>query len=118
MTSTHPPTHHLPVLRRVVLTPQNVCQLRGLREKGVDAASLTSASASQARAAAVINDLQGRCSGGDGAGASEDYRGGIGAAEGDGEGGARPRTKLLYVTPEKLAKSGSLTTTLRGLASR
>eukprot|EP00904_Undaria_pinnatifida_P002966 jgi/Undpi1/12670/HiC_scaffold_6.g02338.m1 len=93
-------------------------QLRGLREKGVDAASLTSASASQARAAAVINDLQGRCSGGDGAGASEDYRGGIGAAEGDGEGGARPRTKLLYVTPEKLAKSGSLTTTLRRLASR
>ncbi|CAM9873191.1 unnamed protein product, partial [Laminaria digitata] len=93
-------------------------QLRGLHEKGVEAASLTSASASQARAAAVMNDLLGSGSGGrdDGAG---DYRGGSGAGAGGGaRGGAGPRTKLLYVTPEKLAKSGSLTSALRTLASR
>lgn len=66
-----------------------------------------------------MNDLQG--SGGrndDGAGGFEDYRGGSGAGTGAGRGEAGPRTKLLYVTPEKLAKSGSLAATLKTLASR
>ena len=72
-----------------------------------------------------MNDLLGSGGGGGGrnddvAGTLEDYRGGSGVAgAGAGRGGgAAPRTKLLYVTPEKLAKSGSLTAALKALASR
>lgn len=70
-----------------------------------------------------MGDLLGSGGGGrnnGGGGGSEDYRGGSGAAgAGAGRGGgAGPRTKLLYVTPEKLAKSGSLAAALKALASR
>ncbi|CAN0286827.1 unnamed protein product, partial [Ectocarpus sp. 12 AP-2014] len=96
-------------------------QLRGLDEKGVEAASLTSSSASQSRAAAVMDDILGYGSGsGSGHGTKE---GVISEPEGGGgqsDAGARaaPKIKLLYVTPEKLAKGGGLTTALAGLAKR
>ncbi|CAN0081285.1 unnamed protein product, partial [Scytosiphon promiscuus] len=86
----------------VVLCPRlvsPVCRLRSLREKGIDAASLTSSSASQAQAAAVMDDIT---------------LGGRGGGEGKGV----PKTKLLYVTPEKLATGGELTSALARLASR
>ncbi|CAM9760646.1 unnamed protein product, partial [Ectocarpus fasciculatus] len=95
-------------------------QLRGLDEKGVEAASLTSSSASQSRAAAVMDDIL--AYGGDGGSGHSTKEGVTSEKEGGGGGGgearAGPKTKLLYVTPEKLAKGGTLTTALAGLAKR
>ncbi|CAN0324972.1 unnamed protein product [Ectocarpus sp. 6 AP-2014] len=95
-------------------------QLRGLDEKGVEAASLTSSSASQSRAAAVMDDIL-AYGGGSGSGLStkEGVTSEKGGPNSRAEGArAAPKTKLLYVTPEKLAKGGELTTALAGLAKR
>eukprot|EP00903_Cladosiphon_okamuranus_P013410 g12495.t1 len=95
-------------------------QLRGLREKGVEAASLTSSSASQASAAAVMDDILG-CS----RRHRHHQQAEADVPEEGGAGGERgkvvvtqPKMKLLYVTPEKLAKSSDLTAALESLASR
>ncbi|CAN0131723.1 unnamed protein product, partial [Ectocarpus sp. 12 AP-2014] len=98
-------------------------QLRGLDEKGVEAASLTSSSASKSRAAAVMDDILGYSSG---SGSGHSTKEGVASGkEGGGGGGSRaeraraaPKIKLLYVTPEKLAKGGGLTMALAGLAKR
>ncbi|CAM9751871.1 unnamed protein product, partial [Pylaiella littoralis] len=91
-------------------------QLRGLHEKGIEAASLTSSSASQARAGAVMSDILG-CTSGGGRRRHRMESPQASPEEADEEGGA-PKTKLLYVTPEKLAKSSKLTAALGELASR
>ncbi|CAN0382621.1 unnamed protein product [Ectocarpus sp. 8 AP-2014] len=95
-------------------------QLRGLDEKGVEAASLTSSSASQSRAAAVMDDILAY---GGGSGSGHSTKEGVASEKGGPNSrveGARaaPKIKLLYVTPEKLAKGGELTTALAGLAKR
>lgn len=93
-----------------------------MREKGVEAASFTSAASSKALAASVMRDIAGAAvrRGDDGATQSGD--GGRQEHEGKGGDGAGrrrgPRTKLLYVTPEMLAKNSKLGAVLEALSQK